>query len=53
MKEAVQSDDEFYVPNVIDSLTTKRVLTSELCNGTPLEHLLQHDQDTRNKVTLI
>jgi len=44
-------DDEiFSVPKVFHSLTGKRVLTTELVYGVPLDHLTNADDSTRNWV---
>ncbi|XP_075692219.1 atypical kinase COQ8B, mitochondrial [Rhinoderma darwinii] len=45
-------DDPFLrVPQVIDDLTTKRVLTMELVSGVPLDQCADMDQETRNQVS--
>lgn len=41
---------EFYVPVVIDDLSSKRVLTSELVPGIPIDKVALLDQETRNYV---
>ncbi|XP_060217519.1 protein ABC transporter 1, mitochondrial [Lycium barbarum] len=40
----------FYVPVVIDDLSSKRVLTSELVPGIPIDKVTSLDQETRNYV---
>ncbi|XP_015063115.1 protein ABC transporter 1, mitochondrial [Solanum pennellii] len=40
----------FYVPVVIDDLSSKRVLTSELVPGIPIDKVTLLDQETRNYV---
>ncbi|XP_063793769.1 atypical kinase COQ8B, mitochondrial [Pseudophryne corroboree] len=46
------SDDSFFkVPEVIDDLTTKRVLTMELVSGVPLDQCAELDQNTRNQIS--
>lgn len=46
------SDDPFLrVPQVIDDLTTKRVLTMELVSGVPLDQCAEMDQETRNQIS--
>ncbi|XP_016459829.1 protein ABC transporter 1, mitochondrial [Nicotiana tabacum] len=40
----------FYVPVVIDDLSSKRVLTSELVPGIPIDKVAILDQETRNYV---
>ena len=41
---------EYYVPEVIDNLTSKRVLTAELIEDTSLDKIENVDQETINKV---
>ena len=43
---------EFYVPEVIEDLTSKQVLTTELIDGTSLDRIENPDQDTINKVLM-
>ncbi|KAL8527105.1 hypothetical protein ACS0TY_005104 [Phlomoides rotata] len=40
----------FYVPFVVDDLSSKRVLTSELVSGIPIDKVASLDQETRNYV---
>lgn len=40
----------FYVPVVVDDLSSKRVLTSELVPGIPIDKVALLDQETRNYV---
>ncbi|XP_055519586.1 atypical kinase COQ8B, mitochondrial isoform X1 [Leucoraja erinacea] len=49
-RELLKDDPFFYVPAVIDELTTKRVLTAELVTGLPLDKCDGLDQRTRNKI---
>ncbi|XP_018418087.1 PREDICTED: aarF domain-containing protein kinase 4 [Nanorana parkeri] len=45
-------DDPFFrVPQVIDDLTTKRLLTVELVSGVPLDQCAEMDQETRNEIS--
>ncbi|XP_069500845.1 atypical kinase COQ8A, mitochondrial-like isoform X2 [Ambystoma mexicanum] len=46
----VKDDPFFYVPSVIDSLSNKRVLTTELVPGFPLDKADGLDQKTRNMI---
>jgi aarF domain-containing kinase len=41
---------EFYVPTVVDEISSKRVLTSELVPGVPVDKVALLDQETRNYV---
>ena len=43
---------EYYVPEVIDDLTSKTILTTELIEGTSLDRIENPDQETVNKVLL-
>ncbi|KAM9323985.1 atypical kinase COQ8B, mitochondrial [Gastrophryne carolinensis] len=46
------ADDPFFkVPQVIDDLTTKRVLTLELLSGVPLDQCVGMHQETRNQIS--
>ena len=49
-RELLKDDPVFYVPEVIESLSKKRVLTTELVSGVTLEKLASEDQDTRSWV---
>ncbi|XP_078287196.1 atypical kinase COQ8B, mitochondrial [Rhinoraja longicauda] len=49
-RELLRDDPSFYVPAVIDELTTKRILTAELVTGLPLDKCTGLDQCTRNKI---
>ncbi|KAL3531573.1 hypothetical protein ACH5RR_010895 [Cinchona calisaya] len=40
----------FYVPMVVDNLSSKRVLTTELVHGVPVDKVALLDQETRNYV---
>ncbi|XP_029475960.1 atypical kinase COQ8B, mitochondrial isoform X2 [Rhinatrema bivittatum] len=49
-RRLLPDDPFFYVPKVIDDLTTRRVLTMELVSGVPLDHCVGLPQDIRNEV---
>ena len=49
-RELLQNDDSFYVPEVIDSLSTKRVLTTEFVYGSSLDKNTKWDKTITNKV---
>lgn len=49
-KELLKDDPLFYVPEVIDELTTGQVLTTELVHGLPLDKCLELDQETRDLI---
>jgi len=46
----IKNHTDFYVPEVIDELTSKQVLTAELIEGTPLDKITDLNQDVINKV---
>ena len=46
------NNSAFYVPEVIEELTTKHILTTELVTGVALDKLEHLDQETKNKVRL-
>ncbi|XP_072287464.1 atypical kinase COQ8B, mitochondrial [Pyxicephalus adspersus] len=50
-RELLQDDPYFSVPQVIDDLTTKRLLTVELVSGVPLDQCAEMDQETRNEIS--
>jgi len=41
----------FYVPEVIEDLSTKRVLTTELVNGQPIDKLTDLSREERNEIS--
>lgn len=43
----------FAVPNVVDSLSTRRVLTMQMMQGIPVTKLLDHPEPLRNKVSTL
>lgn len=51
-RELLQDMPDFYVPEVIEDLTSKQVLTTELIQGTSLDKIENPDQDTINKLCL-
>lgn len=52
IRELIGEDNEiFSVPKVIHALTSKRVLTSELVYGVPLDQLTDMDENIRNWVS--
>ena len=53
LRELLKDMPEFYVPEVIEDLTSKQVLTTELIDGTSLDKIENVDQDTINKVLLV
>lgn len=50
-RELLGDDEIFSVPKVIHPLTSKRVLTSELVYGVPLDHLTDMDENIKNWVS--
>lgn len=51
LRTLLADDPEFYVPKVIDELTTKQVLTTELIHGLPVDKCVDLDQETRDWVS--
>ncbi|XP_075555026.1 ubiquinone biosynthesis protein COQ8, mitochondrial [Dermacentor variabilis] len=50
-KKLVEPYPEYYVPDVIDELSTAQVYTMELITGTPVDKLVDASQELRNKVS--
>jgi len=52
MRSLVEQDvgASFYVPRVVDSLSSQRVLTSEFVHGVRVESLLDLPQSARNRL---
>lgn len=46
----LKGDPFFCVPEVVDELTTKRIIAMELVSGVPLDRCVDLDQETRNEV---
>lgn len=49
-RELLKDDPFLYVPQVIDELSGKYVLTTEFVEGVPVDQCVDLDQDTRNKI---
>lgn len=49
-RELIVDSEGFYVPIVIDEISSRRVLTTELVAGVPIDKVALLDQDTRNYV---
>lgn len=49
-RELLCNVDGFYVPSVVDELSSKKVLTSELIHGIPIDKVALLDQETRSYV---
>lgn len=49
-KNLVKPYPEYYVPDVIDELSTAQVYTMELITGTPVDKLVDASQELRNRV---
>lgn len=47
-RDLLKDDPAFYIPEVIDELTTSQVLTTEYAQGLPLDKTFDLDQDTRD-----
>ncbi|XP_073249145.1 atypical kinase COQ8A, mitochondrial-like [Porites lutea] len=51
-RELLKDMPEYYVPEVIEDLTSKQVLTTELIEGTSLDKIENPNQETINKLCL-
>lgn len=51
-RELLKDDSSFYVPEVVDNLSTKRVLTTEFVDGSSLDKIADWDKSIINKVCL-
>ncbi|XP_077218303.1 ABC transporter 1 [Tasmannia lanceolata] len=49
-RELVSNMEGFYIPVVIDDISSKRVLTTELVSGVPIDKVAELDQETRDYV---
>ncbi|MEQ2214789.1 Atypical kinase coq8b, mitochondrial, partial [Xenoophorus captivus] len=49
-RSLLQGDPSFQVPEVIDELSARRVLSMELVQGVPLDRCIDLDQETRNQI---
>ncbi|EPS70264.1 hypothetical protein M569_04492, partial [Genlisea aurea] len=49
-RNLLENTEGFYVPFVVDDLSSKRVLTTELVPGIPIDKVAMLDQNTRNYV---
>jgi aarF domain-containing kinase len=52
MRELIERDgcESFYVPKVVDNMSTEKVLTSEFVQGVRIEHLMGLPQQARDKL---
>ena len=51
IRELLADSPEYAVPRVIPELSTKRILTSELIEGIPLDRCVALDQESKNLVS--
>ncbi|KAL5009087.1 hypothetical protein ScPMuIL_014668 [Solemya velum] len=49
-RSLLDRDPVLYVPEVIDELSTKQVLTTEYVQGMPFDKCMQFDEETKNKL---
>ncbi|XP_051174271.1 atypical kinase COQ8B, mitochondrial isoform X1 [Leptopilina boulardi] len=49
-KKFVEPYSEYYVPAVIDELSTKQIFTSELIDGIPVDKCAEMDEETRKHI---
>ncbi|XP_060853067.1 atypical kinase COQ8B, mitochondrial [Rhopalosiphum padi] len=52
-RELLEPYNDYYVPKVIDEVSTKRIFTSELIEGIPLDKCNNMDQETRNNLCFL
>ncbi|XP_025198773.1 atypical kinase COQ8B, mitochondrial [Melanaphis sacchari] len=52
-RELLEPYNDYYVPKVIDEVSTKRIFTSELIEGIPLDKCDYMDQGTRNNLCFL
>ena len=50
VRNLLKDDQMFYVPEVIEELSSKEVLTHELVNGLTLDKMVDADQNVKNMV---
>ncbi|KAJ9120523.1 hypothetical protein QFC24_005196 [Naganishia onofrii] len=53
MKEYLKDEEFFEVPQVVDELSTRRMLTTEMMSGRPLSESKAFSQELRDKLQLI
>lgn len=49
-RQFLKDDPFLYVPEVVDELSAKNVLTTEFIQGVPVDQCIDLDQETRNKI---
>ncbi|XP_002161433.3 atypical kinase COQ8B, mitochondrial isoform X1 [Hydra vulgaris] len=52
-KELLDGDDDYFIADCFPHLSTKRILTTELLQGVPLDEVAFMDQNTRNRVSIM
>ncbi|VVC43596.1 Protein kinase-like domain,UbiB domain, ADCK3-like,UbiB domain [Cinara cedri] len=52
-RELLEPYNDYYVPKVIDEVSTKRIFVSELIEGIPLDKCDNMDQETRNNLCFL
>lgn len=52
-RSLLEGNDFFEVPEVIDELSSHKVLAMELVQGVPLDRCVDLDQETRNTVRVV
>lgn len=50
-RELLKDSKDFYVPEIIDSLSSSRVLTAELISGRPVDQCIDEDQRVRDWIS--
>lgn len=49
-KELIKNEPDYYVPEIISHLSTKKILTAELIEGYPIDKLIQFDKSVKDWV---
>ncbi len=52
MRQLLSSEPGFGVPEVFPELSSRRVLTTKLVDGVPIDQIAVMDQETRDRVSL-
>ncbi|XP_066597450.1 atypical kinase COQ8B, mitochondrial [Prorops nasuta] len=49
-KEFIKPYSDYYIPSVIDELSTKQIFTTELVEGIPVDKCIEYDLETREHI---
>lgn len=50
-KKLLENDEEYFIAKYFPEVSTKRILSTELMRGVPLDGVAEMDQETRNRVS--